>query len=250
MKHIHQVSATNITTQQEKNTLPIVCAMNATLLYNTSRQCFSNTLPCNTFLQQSSQHFSINLLCDNSSTTSLCNSTSQATFPATLLSNTSLQQSWQHFSINPLCNTSLQDLSATRLSQQHFSTTLPCDTSLQHSSQHFSATHLYNTFRNTSIRQFFATTPLPQNHNHKTTITTQHNTHTPQHNTSTTPQQKHHPLQRIIRYSNITLITPYPVPTPAQPLGKHSSTLRPPLLNWNPSLRIPESNNLPHPNPS
>lgn len=96
-------------------------------------------------------------------------------FP-TILATLFYQPPLQHFSTGPFCNT-------------------PQSTTLL--KQPFPATILYNTLpnislfssSNTSMRQFFATTPLPQNDDHKTTTkktpllqnTTQHSHDTAQH---------------------------------------------------------------------
>lgn len=125
-------------------------------------------------------------------------------FP-TILATLFYQPPLQHFSTGPFCNT-------------------PQSTTLL--KQPFPATILYNTLpnislfssSNTSMRQFFATTPLPQNprpqnHHQKNTITTKHNTTLTRH--STTPVQRHllPPQQKHHRKHSSTL-----------------STLRPPLF--------------------
>ena len=162
--------------------------------FSPTRQHFSTTLLCNTYLQ----HFSATLLYNTSlqhSPPTLLYSTLLQHFSATLLSttllyNTLVQHSsptiffntlLQHFSATLLYNTSLQHSCPTLFSHnllQHSSATLLCNTSLQSSLQyssptlvsttllyntslqHFSATLLYNTFVQHSSPTIFFNTLL------------------------------------------------------------------------------------------
>ena len=134
----------------------------------------------------------------------------------TILATLFYQPSLQHFSTGPFCNMSQSTTLLYNPSLRHFSTTLfptlPCATSLQHFPQHFSLS-------NTS---FFATTPLPQNDDYKTTTQKpplQHNTTLTRH--STTPAQR-----RVSHSSTLSTLRP-----------KHSTTLH---LESGPNL--PDSN--------
>ncbi len=201
----------------------------ATLFYNnplnTSLSTFSATIPLQhlsatpLLKQPSLRHFSPTLLCNNLGNTFL------STLSATLLYRTFLQ----HVSVN---NTSLQPFPATLLTTL-FPTFL-CNTPLQHFPQHFYTAILCN--------YTITTKPQPQNHHYNTT---QHSHATAQHQYNATTKAPSPPAHyQILQHHTYHTL---PCTYSSTAVGKHSSTLRPPLLNSNPSLRIRESNNLPHP---
>ena len=194
------------------NDCPLLICCPKKLFAGSQSSCFSHAKIW--YAQHQSKNTDICWICNVQNIWTHTSATNRfPTISATLF----YQPSLQHFSTGPFCNTPQSTTLLYNPSLRHFSTTLfptfLCNTPLQHFPQHFSLT-----CSNTSILQFFATTPLPQNprpqnHHQKNTITTKHNTTLTRH--STTPVQRHllPPQQKHHRKHSSTL-----------------STLRPPLF--------------------
>lgn len=170
------------------NDCPLLICCPKKLFAGSQSSCFSHAKIW--YAQHQSKNTDICWICNVQNIWTHTSATNRfPTISATLF----YQPSLQHFSTGPFCNTPQSTTLLYNPSLRHFSTTLfptfLCNTPLQHFPQHFSLT-----CSNTSVRQFFATTPLPQNprpqnHHQKNTITTKHNTTLTRH--STTPVQRH-----------------------------------------------------------